>query len=210
MSSIDDVVAAIRDARVIAILRATDREVGRAALAAAVRGGCRALEVTTTTPGVHELIAELAADPRLIVGAGTVLTVEQARACAVAGARFLVSPVTDAAVIAEATALGCAALPGGHTPTELHAAYRAGAPLQKLFPAPAGGPEWLRAVLAPLPMLRVVPTHGVDADNAAAWLAAGAFAVGGVRAVFHPDDLAARAYDRVEARARAMIAAARG
>lgn len=208
--SIDDVVAAIGEARVVAILRAGDRDVGRAALAAAVRAGCRALEVTTTTPGALELIAELAADPRLTVGAGTVLTVEQTRACAAAGARFLVSPVVDAEVIAEAAALGCAALPGGHTPTELHAAYRAGAPLQKLFPSPAGGPEWLRAVLAPLPMLRVVPTHGVDVDTVRAWLAAGAFAVGGVRAVFHPDDLAARAYDRVEARARAILAAASG
>lgn len=208
----DDVLAAIRDARAVAILRTGDREVGRAALAAAVRGGFRALEVTLSTPGALELIAELAADPRLVIGAGTVLTVEQARACAAAGARFLVSPVVDPAVITEAARLGCAAIPGGHTPTELWQAHQAGAPLQKLFPspaAPAGGPDWLRAVLAPLPMLRVVPTHGVDPDNAAAWLAAGAFAVGGVRAVFHPDDLAARAYDRVEARARALLAAVR-
>jgi 2-keto-3-deoxy-6-phosphogluconate aldolase len=87
--------------------------------------------------------------------------------------RFLVSPVTDAAVIRRATELGVASIPGGHTPTELLAAHRAGAPLVKLFPAPAGGPAWLRSLLAPLPFLKVVPTNGVDQDNARQWLDAG-------------------------------------
>ncbi|HEY0189650.1 MAG TPA: hypothetical protein VGC42_00915, partial [Kofleriaceae bacterium] len=74
----------------------------------------------------------------------------------------------------------------------------------------AGGPAWLRAVLAPMPFLRVVPTHGVELDNAAEWLAAGAFAVGCVKSLFAPDELAARDYDAVEARARALLGAARG
>jgi 2-dehydro-3-deoxyphosphogluconate aldolase/(4S)-4-hydroxy-2-oxoglutarate aldolase len=134
-----------------------------------------------------------------------VLTVEQARGCKRAGARFLVSPVTDAEVIAEAGKLGCLAVPGAGTPTELWAAHRAGASLQKLFPAPAGGPDWLRAVLAPMPFLRVVPTNGIDADNAAAWLSAGAFAVGCNRALFDPAELAAHAWDLVEARAKKLL-----
>lgn len=205
--SIDDTLAEIRAARACAILRASDTAVAAGALDAAVRGGFRCLEVTMNTPGALDHIARLAADSRLTIGAGTVLTVEQARACAAAGARFLVSPVTAPAVIAEAARLGCVAIPGAHTPTELYAAHQAGAPLQKLFPAPHGGPEWLRAVLAPLPMLRVVPTHGVDEHNAAAWLGAGAFAVGMVRSLFSADDLAARAWDRIEARARTMLAA---
>lgn len=197
----------VREARAIAILRTNDHAVGREALAAAVRGGFRVLEVTLPTPGAIEIIADLARDPRLMIGAGTVLTVEQARAAARAGARFLVSPVIDVEVAAEATRLGCVMIPGCATPTELWQAHRAGAPLQKLFPAPAGGPSWLRSVLAPMPFLRVIPTNGVEVENASEWLAAGAFAVGCVRSLFPPDELAARAWDSIEHRARALLAA---
>lgn len=200
-----DVLARLRDARAIAILRAGEAETAAGALDAAVRGGFRVLEVTMGTPGALEQIRRLAADPRLTVGAGTVLTLEEARAAAEAGARFLVSPVTDPAIIAEAAGLDCVAIPGAQTPTELYAAHRAGAPLQKLFPAPAAGPQTLRAILAPMPFLRVVPTNGVDEHNAAAWLDAGAYAVGMVRSLFAPEDLAARAYERIEARARTML-----
>lgn len=197
----------LREARAIAILRANDHEIGRGAIAAAVRGGFRVLEVTLSTPGAIEIIADLARDPGLLIGAGTVLTVEQARAAAQAGARFLVSPVLDVSVVAEATRLGCVMIPGCATPTELWNAHRAGAALQKLFPAPAGGPTWLRSVLAPMPFLRIIPTNGVEVDNAAEWLAAGAFAVGCVRSLFPPDLLAARAWDAIERRARALLAA---
>lgn len=197
----------IREARAIAILRSNDHAAARGALAAAVRGGFRVLEVTLSTPGAVEIIADLSRDDQLLIGAGTVLTVEQARASVRAGARFLVSPVLDVDVIAEATRLGCTMMPGCATPTELWNAHRAGAALQKLFPAPAGGPDWLRAVLAPMPFLRVIPTNGVEVENATEWLAAGAFAVGCVRALFPPDELAGHAWDAIEARARALLAA---
>jgi 2-dehydro-3-deoxyphosphogluconate aldolase / (4S)-4-hydroxy-2-oxoglutarate aldolase len=206
---VEQVVHELREARAIAILRTHDHALGQRALTAAVRGGFHALEVTLSTPGAVELIAELARDPQLLVGAGTVLTPEQARAAVAAGARFLVSPVLDLDVVREAGRLGCAVMPGCATPSELWAAHRASAPLQKLFPAPAGGPGWLRAVLAPMPFLRVIPTNGVELDNAAAWLAAGAFAVGCVRALFPPEELAAQAWDAIEARARALLAAVR-
>ena len=197
----------IREARAIAVLRCNDHANGRGALDAAVRGGFRALEVTLSTPGAVEIIADLSRHSHLLIGAGTVLTVEQARAAVQAGARFLVSPVLDTDVITEAARLGCLAIPGCATPTELWNAHRAGAGMQKLFPAPANGPDWLRAVLAPMPFLRVIPTNGVDADNAAAWLAAGAFAVGCVRSLFVPEELAAHDWDAVEARARGLLAA---
>ena len=109
------------------------------------------------------------------------------------GARFLVSPVADEVIIRRATELGVASIPGGHTPTELLAAHRAGAPLVKLFPAPAGGPAWLRSLLAPLPFLKVVPTNGVDLDNAADWLAAGAWALGFVARYSKPTTCASAA-----------------
>jgi 2-dehydro-3-deoxyphosphogluconate aldolase / (4S)-4-hydroxy-2-oxoglutarate aldolase len=199
----------IRESRAIAILRCNDHSMGREALAAAVRGGFRVLEVTLGTPGAVELIAELSRDTRLMIGAGTVLTVEQARAAHKSGARFLVSPVLDVEVVAEASRLGCVMIPGCATPTELWKAHRAGAPLQKLFPSPAGGPTWLRSVLGPMPFLRVIPTNGVEVENASEWLAAGAFAVGCVRSVFQPDLLAARAWEAIENRARALLAAVR-
>jgi Entner-Doudoroff aldolase len=199
----------LREARAIAILRANDNAIAREALAASVRGGFRVLEVTLSTPGAVEIIADVARDDKLMVGAGTVLTVEQARAAVHAGARFLVSPVMDPDVITEAGRLGVVAIPGCATATEMWNAHRAGAPLQKLFPAPAGGPTWLRAVLAPMPFLRVIPTSGVEAENAAEWLAAGAFAVGCVRSLFPPEELAARAWDSIERRARALLSAVR-
>jgi len=144
----------------------------------------------------------------LVVGAGTVLDVEQARLAVEAGARFLVSPVVDEAVIGEALAAGVAVMPGTHTPTEMIRAHRAGAHLQKLFPAPGAGPAFVRACLGPLPFLRIVPTNDVDASNAAAYLRAGAFAVGLGNKLFLADDLREGRFDRIERRAREMLAAA--
>lgn len=192
--------------RAVAILRASDTDAAAAAMEAAVRGGFAVVEFTLTTPGALDLVADFARRDGLVVGAGTVLTAAEARAAVRAGARFLVSPVLDEEVAAEARGLGVAFVPGVHTPSEMWRAYRAGAPLQKLFPAPAGGPDWVRALLGPLPMLRIVPTSGVDAGNAAAYLEAGAFAVGFGGALFDAADLAARRWERVEARARALRA----
>jgi 2-dehydro-3-deoxyphosphogluconate aldolase/(4S)-4-hydroxy-2-oxoglutarate aldolase len=153
------------------------------------------------------LIARFAANPDLVVGAGTVLTVDQARAAADAGARFLVSPVVDTGVIEEAHRLDVAAMPGTYSPTEMWEAHRAGAQLQKLFPITAGGPEHVRSVLGPLPFLRIVPTNGVTIDNAAQYLAAGAYAVGFVRALFETDDMEHGRFDAIQARATAMVRA---
>lgn len=193
--------------RASAILRTSIPEVVAPAMAAAIRGGFRVVELTMNTPDVLEHISTLAARTELVVGAGTVLSPEAARAAVGAGARFLVSPVVDEAVIEEAARLGVAVMPGTQTPTEMLRAHRAGAQLQKLFPAPASGPAYVRAALGPLPFLRIVPTSGVDEHNAAAWLAAGAFAVGFVAPLFRAEDLRAGRFDAIEARARRMLAA---
>jgi Entner-Doudoroff aldolase len=206
---VDAFVELLRRERASAILRCSERAAAREAMDAALRGGFRVVEVTLTTPGALPLIAELAARPGVVVGAGTVLSVAEAEEAVKAGARFLVSPVVDPAVIRRATDLGVASLPGAHTPTELLAAHRAGAPLLKLFPAPAGGPAWLRSVLAPLPFLRIVPTNGVDIDNAADWLAAGAWALGFVASLFVAEDLRDRRWDRIEERAARILARVR-
>jgi Entner-Doudoroff aldolase len=206
---IESFVALLGEERASAILRCHDAQVARRAMDAAIAGGFRVVEVTLTTPGAMELIADLSRRPGIVAGAGTVLTVEEADRAVAHGASFLVSPVVDEAVVRRATELGVASIPGTHTPTEMLAAHRWGAPLVKLFPAPAGGPTWLRALLAPLPFLKVVPTNGVDLDNAAEWLAAGAFALGFVGPLFQADDLRLGRYDRIEERARQILARVR-
>ncbi len=193
--------------RATGILRTTDKEVASKAMEAAIRGGFRIIEFTLTTPGALELIEEFSRRKDLIVGAGTTLRIQDAQEAVKAGARYLVSPVIDEEVIEEAHRLSVAIMPGTHTPTEMLKAHRAGAQLQKLFPAPAGGPVYVRACLGPLPFLRIVPTQGADAGNAPAFLDAGAFAIGFVGPLFDPGDLQAERYDRIEARARNLKAA---
>ena len=215
-ASCQDTLAQLWRHRITAIIRAERARLAADAMDAAVRGGIRCVEFTLTTPDAYRLIAEFSerrvsdgkGETTLSVGAGTVLRPDQAHAAVKAGATFLVSPVMDPEIIAIGARLGVAVIPGVNTPTEMLAAHRLGAPLLKLFPAPAGGPAWLRSVLAPLPFLRVVPTNGVDVDNLPAWLEAGAWSVGLVRSLFPVEDLAARRWDDIEARARAAVEAA--
>ena len=205
----DQTLEIITAERASAIIRSGDEDSARSAMEAAVRGGFKVIEFTLTTPGALELIREFSRRDGLVVGAGTVLDPSQVHQAVAAGARFIVSPVTDEAVIEAALEADAVPMPGANTPTELHRAWRAGAPLQKLFPAPAGGPAWLRACLGPMPDLRVVPTNGVDAVNARAWLAAGACALGFVASLFDPADLAAGRFDLIEERARGLLAEVR-
>lgn len=207
MATPDEFLRTLWDHRITAILRASEPSLAAQAMDAAIRGGMRIVELTLTTPGALRIVAELSSREGLVVGAGTVLRPDEARAAVDAGARFLVSPVMDPEIISLAGELGVPILPGVHTPTEMLAAHRAGAPLLKLFPGPAGGPTYLRSVLAPLPFLRVVPTNGVDLDNVAAWLRAGAFAVGLTTALFEPAVVAARDFAAIEQRARALVRA---
>jgi 2-dehydro-3-deoxyphosphogluconate aldolase / (4S)-4-hydroxy-2-oxoglutarate aldolase len=200
----NDFVNLLSKEKASAIIRTNNQKIAATAMEAAVRGGFRIVEFTLTVPGALELIADFAKREGLVVGAGTVLTVEDARKSVAAGASFLVSPVCDEIVIKEAANLDVAAMPGTSTPTEMLLAHRAGAQLQKLFPAPAGGPAFVSSVLAPLPFLKIVPTNGIDENNAADYLKAGAFAVGFVKALFELDDLRNERYDKIEQRAKIL------
>lgn len=191
--------------RASAILRTHDHEAARHAMHAAVRGGFQIIEFTLSIPGAVDLIAEFSKMPNLVVGAGTVLTVEEVDQVIAAGARFVVSPVVDEAVIRRAALQGVASIPGASTPTEMLQAYRAGAPFQKLFPESGTGPTWIRQTLGPLPFLNIVPTSGVTLENAPDYLAAGAAAVGYTVSLFVPDDVRQGAWDRIEDRARQML-----
>jgi len=196
--------------RASAILRTPIADAAKPAMEAALRGGFEVIEFTLTTPGAFELIAEFSRRPGIVVGAGTVLTTDEATRAVEAGARFIVSPVVDEAVIDTAKTLGVAMMPGTHTPTEMLRAHRAGAQLQKLFPAPGIGAPYVKACMGPMPFLRIVPTAGVDAANAAAYFAAGAFAVGFVAPLFDADEIAAGRFDLIEQRARTLLEAVAG
>jgi len=153
---------------------------------AAARGGLRVLEITLTTPGALDAIRELSKED-VIVGAGTVLSIEDVMRVAAAGGRFVLSPVYDPGVMDEAHLHSMLALPGASTPTEILAAHRHGAHMVKVFPAgPLGGPAYLRAIRGPLPDISLVPTSGATAETLHEYLDAGAAAIGVGNEVFPP------------------------
>lgn len=165
--------------RVIGIVRLNESERVLPVLQAIHAGGVKCVEVSLTTPDA--LGAIRAARDRLpdaIIGAGTVCTPESAEAAVRAGASFLVTPVTVPELVRLAHSLDVPIAMGAFTPTEIHTADAAGADLIKLFPASSLTPGFVRAVLAPFPALRLVPTGGVGAENAREWLSAGAVALG--------------------------------
>ena len=199
----DDFLDVLWQERSTAVLRTNNQEAAKKAMEAAVLGGFRIIEFTLTIPGAMDLIKDFSWHSDLIVGAGSVLSVENAREAVSRGAKFLVSPVIDPEVIAAAKELEVPVIPGTFTPTEMLSAYRYGAPLQKLFPEPPGGAKYVRACLGPMPFLRLIPSHGgVDPTNALAYLEAGAYAVAFVTSLFDPQDIQQQKFDKIEERAR--------
>jgi 2-dehydro-3-deoxyphosphogluconate aldolase/(4S)-4-hydroxy-2-oxoglutarate aldolase len=143
-------------------------------------GGISIVEFTLTTPGALVKLQEVSARfaDEIVLGAGTVLDPETARAAILAGAQFIVTPTVNLSTVEMCKRYGKPIVAGAMTPTEMLAVWEAGADLVKVFPAGnLGGPQYIKAVLAPLPQLRLVPTGGVSADNAAQFLKAGAAAV---------------------------------
>ena len=193
---------------VIAVVRAPAAVGLRAVARALVAGGVGAVEITLTTPGAIAAIAELARDAELagcLVGAGTVLDETAARAVIDAGARFVVSPTLDHAVLRACRERDVPCMPGAFTPTEILEAWRAGAPFVKLFPAATLGPAFIRDVLAPLPFLRLVPSGGVTLENAGDWIRAGAAAVSVGGALLREALLGHESAAALTARARLLV-----
>jgi 2-dehydro-3-deoxyphosphogluconate aldolase / (4S)-4-hydroxy-2-oxoglutarate aldolase len=191
----------IADARVVAVVRSNSGDEAVQRAAALIGGGVDVVEVAFTTPDAAQAITAIVQEhPNALVGAGTVLDEATARIAILAGARFLLSPTLSSAVINTARRYGTAAIPGVQTPTEMLLAREAGADAVKLFPAGTLGPGYLKAVLAALPELSVIPTGGVAIDGITAWLDAGAVAVGvgGALTSGSLDETAARAAEVAE------------
>lgn len=171
---------ALRGHPAVAILRATTSRYLLPAAETLSAEGFRVLEFPLTTPGALDAIGmtRQRLDGEALVGAGTVLTADDARAAIDAGAQLLVSPALCLEAVAVGIGAGIPVLPGAFTPTEVLAAQAAGARIVKLFPTAVLGPEYLVALRQPLPGVRIIPTGGVSAANARGWLDAGAVAVG--------------------------------
>ncbi len=191
---------------VVAIIRADSADGLLKAAEALQAGGLTVIEVTMTTPGALRVIEEAKAHfgDAVCFGAGSVLDSETARLAILAGASFLVTPTLDIPTIRMANRYSVPVMMGCYTPSEIKTAWEQGADFIKLFPATQGGIDYLKAIRAPLPQVEFVPTGGIDVDNAADFLKAGAFALG-VGSSLISDALLKRGdYDEITRRASAF------
>jgi 2-dehydro-3-deoxyphosphogluconate aldolase/(4S)-4-hydroxy-2-oxoglutarate aldolase len=179
--SIEDVIRKVGEIGIIPVVRAASVEEANRAVEAICAGGIPVVEITMTVPNaitvIRELVQRRGGD--VLIGAGTVTNAEQAESCVRAGAQFLVSPGLSTSVLSVARVNNRLAIPGALTPTELMNAHELGARLIKIFPCGnLGGPRYLKSLKAPFPHAQLIPTGGVNAANAAEFMAAGAYALG--------------------------------
>jgi len=179
--TIEDVIRRVGEVGIIPVVRASSVEEANRAVEAICAGGIPVVEITMTVPNaitvIRELVQRRGGD--VLIGAGTVTNAEQAESCVRAGAQFLVSPGLATSVLSVARVHGRLAIPGALTPTELMNAQEQGAKLVKIFPCGnVGGPKYLKSLKAPFPQAQLIPTGGVNAGNAAEFIAAGAYALG--------------------------------
>ena len=199
------------DRGIVAIIRSCDSsrlvDVAEALLA----GGVSVMEVTFTVPRAHQVLEEVAdrLGDRILLGAGTVLDAATARIAILAGAEFIVSPVVSHEVIACCRRYSKLNLPGAFTPTEILTAWEAGADIVKVFPSEVTGPAYLKAVRAPLPQVRLMPTGGVNLETAADFLRAGACALGVGGSLVESKAVASGDMGRIETLARQYVAIVR-
>jgi len=175
-----DQIQRIRQTFIFAVIRADSSEQLIDVAQALKDGGCDVVEVTMTTPNAYAVIEKTRAKlgDKVLVGVGSVLDAETARGAILSGAEFIVSPVTNYDMIEMAHRYDRVAVPGAYTPTEILNAYVGGADFVKVFPAEIGGPEYIKAIKAPLPQVPLVPTGGVNLDTIQNFMKAGADAVG--------------------------------
>lgn len=199
----------VLDLGIVAIIRAPSGEQLVEVSQALYDGGIDVIEVTFTVPGVLDILKEVrkALGDRILLGAGTVLDPETARAAILAGAEFLVTPTVNVDVIRMARRYDKLCMTGAFTPTEILTAWEAGADIVKVFPADVGGPSYLKAVHGPLPHVRLLPTGGVNLETIESFVKAGACAVGLGTALVEKSALEGGDMQRIRDQAAAYVAA---
>ncbi|MFW6149906.1 MAG: bifunctional 4-hydroxy-2-oxoglutarate aldolase/2-dehydro-3-deoxy-phosphogluconate aldolase [Chloroflexota bacterium] len=199
----------IMDCGVIAIVRVGSSEEAIEVCNAIAKGGVKPIEVTMTVPGAVEVIKEFksAVKDEVLVGAGTVLDPETARAVILAGAEFIVMPTLNPGVIEVCHRYGKVVIPGTLTPTEILTAWEAGADIVKVFPAGVVGPQYLKDIRGPLPQVRLTPTGGVNLDNTPDFIRAGAVAVSVGTALVDKKAVAEKRLDVITENARKFVEA---
>ncbi len=175
-----NVLKRIEDIGIVAVVRAENEEKAKYIAYACMEGGIDAIEVTFTVPGAHRVIEALVEEfgDTLLVGAGTVLDSETARAAILAGANYIVSPAFDLNTAKLCNRYQIPYMPGCSTPTEIITAMEAGVDVIKVFPGDAFGPSFIKAIKGPLPQANLMPTGGVSLDNVDQWIRNGCIAVG--------------------------------
>lgn len=192
---------------VVAVMRGMQARTVEQVARALRAGGIEVLEVTVDSPGALQMLEEVtrALGDEALVGAGTVLDAATARACILAGAEFIFTPALSVEVIETANRYGKVVIPGVMTPTEMLAAFSAGAPAVKVFPAKVLGPDYIRQVRGPLPHIPMIPTGGISAANAGDFIRAGAAAIGVGGALVDGSAIQAGRFEVLTERARALV-----
>jgi len=197
---------------VVAILRSPSGEMLGEVAQALLSGGVEVIEITFTVPRAHKVLEQVAdrLGDKILLGAGTVLDAETARTALLAGAEFIVAPTVNREVIQLCRRYDKMVMPGALTPTEVLTAWEAGADIVKVFPSDFTGPGYLKALLGPLPQVRLMPTGGVNLKTAADFLRAGACALGIGGALADPKAIAARDFAKIESLARQYVEIVKG
>ena len=200
----NDIIAAIQELGIVAIMRAKSSTQLLAAADAVKEGGVNAIEVTMTTPGALGVIEEATSryGDEVIFGVGSVLDPETARAAILAGAQFVVCPTLNLKTIEMCKRYSVPVVPGAYTPTEVLTAWQAGADMVKIFPASVGGPAYIKAILAPLPQVKLVPVGGVNLKTTADFIRAGSAVVGVGSSLINQKLLEAKEFSTISDNAR--------
>lgn len=198
----EQIIQGIKDGGLVAVVRAENSEQAIRITEACIEGGVAAIELTFTVPFAHEVIETLAkryTHDEIILGAGTVLDPETARIAMLSGSQFIVSPCFSEELVRFCNRYRCPVMPGVMTVTEAIHAMEAGADILKVFPGELSGPRFIKAIRGPLPYAQIMPTGGVNVDNAAEWIKAGAVALGAGSA------LTKGTHEEIVARAKAFL-----
>jgi 2-dehydro-3-deoxyphosphogluconate aldolase/(4S)-4-hydroxy-2-oxoglutarate aldolase len=198
----------LADSPVIAVIRMNETSKLMKVIDALMEGGVKFLEITFTTPNALDIIKEVAkkVSSDFVVGAGTVLDPETARAAILAGAKFVVGPVLNVEIIKVAHRYDVMVIPGAFTPTEILTAWDYGADIVKVFPASVLSPQYFKDIKGPFPQIRVLPTGGVSVENAGEFIKAGTFAVAAGTDLLNKEAIANDKFEIIAERAKKLIA----